>query len=332
MANCSGSVIGGRASGGAVRATTGGRGAGAGARGPGGPGAGLGVRGSGGEGGLGRGLVRGVVDRPGREQILRERLPAGAAAGRGLFFLVLLVVVVVVVVVVAAQQPVGELPQPLRDLVHRCRGDDEEPEERQEGQQDDGDDRPDAGTERGTDGPSDQSAGPGDTRLGDGRGTEDLRDAEDGGDRAQPADRQPAARLGPGSAAQEAQRGEEQDDRQHHDQRSDDPAHALGQTDADRPDPVAPGGGAQHDRQAQDGETDAVPAVLGGQRFGLLRAGDRPRDPARAAGEQVPTAGDHPPETGRTLLLGSRTTAGGGGTLGRRALLARSRRTGAGAG
>ena len=113
------------------------------------------------------------------------------------------------------------------------------------------------------------------------------------GDHRQPADDQPAAGLGARRPAQQPQRGEEQDDRQHHDQRADDPADALGHARTDRADAVAPRGRAEHDRQAQHGQADAVPAVLGGQRLGLLRAGDRAGEAAGAAGEQVPA----PPAT-----------------------------------
>ena len=64
----------------------------------------------------------------------------------------------------------------------------------------------------------------------------------------------------------------------------------AGQRDADRPDPVAPGGRADDDGQPEDGEADAVAAVLGGQRLGLVRAGHRAGQAAGAAGEQVPAA------------------------------------------
>ena len=96
----------------------------------------------------------------------------------------------------------------------------------------------------------------------------------------------------------------------------------------DRADAVAPGGRAEHDRQAEHGEADAVPAVFGGQRFGLFRARDRTGQPAGATREQAPATGDDPEETGRLLLLGSGTTVGGGAFRGR-PLLAGSSRPGA---
>ena len=139
---------------------------------------------------------------------------------------------------------------------------------------------------------------PGTPALRIGRVADDLGDAEHRGDGAEPADRQPSARLRAGAATEQPQRGEEEDDRQHHDQRADDPAHALGQADTDGADPVAPGGRAQDDRQPQHGQADAVPAVLGGERLGLLRAGDGPGEATGAAGEQPPAAGDDTPETG----------------------------------
>ena len=153
-------------------------------------------------------------------------------------------------------------------------------------------------------------------------------DAEHRGDQAEPADGQPAAGLRSRTAAEQPQRGEEQHDRQHHEQRADDPADGVGQTGADRADAVAPRRGAEHDRQPEDGEADPVAPVLGGQRFGLLRPGDRPGETTGAAGQQVPAAADHAPQAGRALLLGG---TAGRGTLGGRPLLARSRRAGASA-
>ncbi len=117
-----------------------------------------------------------------------------------------------------------------------------------------------------------------------------LGDAEHRGDHAQPADGQPATGLRAGAAAQQAQGGEEQHDRQHHDERADDPAHAAGEACADRADAVAPGRGAEHDRQAEDAEADAVPTVLRGERLGLVRARDRAGQAAGAAGQQAPAA------------------------------------------
>ena len=70
------------------------------------------------------------------------------------------------------------------------------------------------------------------------------------------------------------------------------------------PMPLLHVGRAQHDRQAQHGQADAVPAVLGGQRFGLLRAGDRAGQAAGAAGEQVPARRlTTPEEAGRLFFL-----------------------------
>ena len=160
--------------------------------------------------------------------------------------------------------------------------------------------------QRRADGPAEQPAGAGDAApRGSAPWPTTWAMPSTDGDHRQPADDQPAARLGARRAAQQPQRGEEQHDRQHHDQRADDPADALGQAGADRADAVAPGGRAQHDRQAQHGQADAVPAVLGGQRLGLLRAGDRAGQAAGAAGEQVPAAGGDAPEAepGRLLLL-----------------------------
>ena len=147
---------------------------------------------------VGGGVQRAEVDRAGLEQVLRQRLAAGAAP-RGLVRLVvLLVVVVLVVVVVAAEQAVGELAQPLGDLVHRGGGDDQQAEEAEQGQQDDGDDRADAGAQRRADGPAEQAAGAGDAAAAGRRPwPSDLGDAErPTAIMRQPADDQPAARLG----------------------------------------------------------------------------------------------------------------------------------------
>jgi hypothetical protein len=182
--------------------------------------------------------------------------------------------------------------------VDRGRGDDQQAEEREQDEQGHGDDGADAGGERGADPPADQPAGAGDSPLRIGRVAHDLGDAEHRGEGAEPADRQPSACLRARAATEQPQRGEEEDDRQHHDQRADDPAHSLGQADTDRADPVAPGGRTQDDRQPQHGQADAVAAVLGGERLGLLRAGDGPGEATGAAGEQPPPAGDDTPETG----------------------------------
>ena len=147
-----------------------------------------------------RGVRGAEVDRAGGEQVLRQGLPAEAATLRRrllLVLVVLLVVVLVVLVVVAAQQPVGQLTEPLGDLVDRCRGDDEQAEERQEHEQDDGDAGADAGSQRRADGPADQAARAGQARLGVGRGADDLRD---GRARRRPcrSSRSPGARAPPG--------------------------------------------------------------------------------------------------------------------------------------
>ena len=113
------------------------------------------------DGGVGRVVERAEVDRAGGEQVLRQRLPAEAAALRGLLRLVVLVLVVVLVVVVVAapQQAVADLAEPLGDLVHGRRGDDEQAEEGEQRQEDDGDDGADPGGQRRADGPADQPTG-----------------------------------------------------------------------------------------------------------------------------------------------------------------------------
>ena len=145
----------------------------------------------------------------------------------------------------------------------------------------------------------------------------------------QPADDQPAARLGARRPAQQPQRGEEQDDGQHHDQRADDPADGRRRAPAPTgPMPLLHAAAPEHDRQAEHGQADAVAAVLGRERLGLLRAGDRAGEAAGAAGEQVPAAAATTPN--RPGESSSWRRAGGrGGALGGRPLLARSRRTGA---
>ena len=243
-----------------------------------------------------------VVSRSSERDFRRPRRPRGASLLL-VVGLVLVVLVVVLVVVVAAQQPVGELAQPLGDLVHRGGRGHQQAEEGEQAQQDDGDDGADAGDQRGADRPADQATGarPAHPRVG--RRPDDVGDAEHRGDQAQPADGQAAPGLGSRTAAEQPQGGEEQHDRQHHEQRADDPADGVGQSGADRADAVAPRRGAQHDRQTEDGEADPVAPVLGRQRFGLLRSGDRPGQAAGAAGQQVPAPADHAPQAGRALLL-----------------------------
>ena len=167
---------------------------------------------------------------------------------------------------------------------------------------------------------------PGRPALGVGGVADHLRDAEHRRDQADPADHQPAPRLGPWPAAQQPEGGEEQHDRQHHDQRADDPADAVGQGYAHRADAVAPGGGAQDDGQAEHGQAHAVAAVLGRERLGLLRSGDGPGQAAGPAGEQPPGAAGGAPQVEAGVLL-ARGWAAVAGPLGGRPLLARSGRT-----
>ena len=102
---------------------------------------------------------------------------------------------------------------------------------------------------------------------------------------SQPMNSRPRA-SGLGGRRSSRSAGEEQHDRQHHDQRADDPADALGDDRADGADPVAPGGGAEHDRQAEHGEADAVPAVFGGSGSASSGTGDRAGQPSGAAGSR----------------------------------------------
>src|SRR3954470_16410908 len=143
----------------------------------------------GGERGVRR-LVEGAqVDRAGDEQVLRERLaPAAAAWLLLLLDVILFVVELVVVVLAAAEQVVAELAQPLGDLVHRRRRDDQQAEEGQQCQQDDSDDGADPRFQRRTDRPADEATGTGPALTRIGRRAEQLRDAQNRRDGAQPAD------------------------------------------------------------------------------------------------------------------------------------------------
>ena len=128
---------------------------------------------------VGGGIEGAEVDRPGREQVLRE-LAAGTATGLRLVgdVVVLVVVVVVVLVVGVPEEPVADLAEPFGDLVHRGGGDDQQAEERHQHEQDDGDDRADAGHERRADGPAEQPPEPGPAALGIGVRAEHLGDAD----------------------------------------------------------------------------------------------------------------------------------------------------------
>ena len=170
-------------------------------------------------------------------------------------------------------------------------------------EQDDGDDGADAGDQRRADGPADQPAGARAAALRVGGVADDLGDAEH---RRRSAHSQPmtsrprASGRGPRRSSRRAAKNSTTGSTMTSEpmiQRT-----AVGQAGADRADAVAPRRGAQHDRQAEDGQADAVAAVLGRERLGLLRPGDRPGEAAGAAGEQVPAAaGDDP--TGRSELF-----------------------------
>ena len=188
-----------------------------------------------------------VVSRSSESDLRRN-----AAAGRRLRLVVVLVVVVLVVVlvvVVAAEQPVGELAQPLGDLVHRGGGDDQQAEERQQGEQDDGDDRAHAGDQRRADGPADQPAGAGHARARGRRGRRrpgrcraPTRSAH-----SQPITSRPrASGRGPRRSSRSAAKNRTTGSTMTSEpmtQRT-----PSVRADADRADAVAPGGGAEHDR------------------------------------------------------------------------------------
>ena len=120
---------------------------------------------------------------------------------------------------------------------------------------------------------------------------DDLRDAEHRRDHAEPADDQPAARLGARrprrssrSAAKNSTTGSTM---------TSEPM--IQRTPSARPAPTGPmpllqAAAPSTIARPEHGQADAVPAVLGGERLGLLRAGDRAGQAAGAAGEQVPAA------------------------------------------
>ena len=126
-----------------------------------------------------------------------------------------------------------------------------------------------------------------------------LRDAEHRGEHAEPADDHAAAGLGDGRVAQQPQRDQQEAaPGRTSDRRTDRPPGGGGDAGADRADAAGPHARAEHDGQAEHGEPDAVAAVLGGERLGLVRAGDRAGQPAGAAGDSASRAADQP-EPGR---------------------------------
>ena len=286
MVSCSGSVIGGRSSAGMVRSTTGGRSwvcTG-----------GVVMAASAASSSAPRSTGP-VVSRSSDSDFRRKRRPFGASS----VLVVLVVVVLVVVVVVAAQQAVTELAEPLGDLVDGRRGDDEQAEEGQQGEEDDGDDRADAGRERRADGPAEQPAGAVLARAGGRPGCRAIwaMPSTEAMLQIQPiASRPRASGRGPRRSRRRAVKNSTTG-------RAMTSEPTIQRTPSARATPTGPmpllqAAAPSTIASPRTARPDPVAAVLGGERFGLLRLGDGAGEAAGAAGQQVPAPADDAPEAG----------------------------------